>query len=142
MGGVDKGAAAPLEEPPTGNGGFVTDMAEGREDTTEGEPKVLYVEIKDGTTSVPDDEEGWQGLEEDKADSDGVGSEDATEPKAVDVFSPTCPRREDSRAGNESAKALEIAWERALWSSEGAVWDEGEVVTVEVQLVLEVVELL
>ena len=49
------------------------------------------------------------------------------------------PQREDSRAGNESAKALEIAWERVLWSSKEAVWDEGEEVTVEVEL--EVVEL-
>lgn len=141
MGSVDKNAEAPLEEPPTGNGGVVEDVVGGGEETTEGEPKVLYVEIKDGTTSVPDDVEDWQGLVEGKGDNNGVELEDATEPEAVDVFSPTCPQREDSRVGNESAKALEIAWERVLLSSEEAVWNEGEAM-VAVEVELEVVELL
>ena len=59
VGGVDEITEVPPEEPPIEKGGNVVRVDEGKEDTTAGEPRVLYVEIKDGTTSVPGGEEDW-----------------------------------------------------------------------------------
>lgn len=59
VGSVDKNVEVLLEEFSIGNGGVVEDVAGGGEEIIEGEFKVLYVEIKDGTISVFDDVEDW-----------------------------------------------------------------------------------
>ena len=50
----DSVPVAPPQEPPITTGKLAEDVA-GREETTEGSPDELYVEINDGTTSVPED---------------------------------------------------------------------------------------
>ena len=57
-----------------------------------------------------------------------------------DVFCTACSRRDDSSAGKESAKACEIARERALLSGKLTLWDEAEV-TIEVEADVVEVEL-
>ena len=54
--------------------------------------------------------EEWQELVEGKGDNDGVELEYGTEPDAVDIFSPTCPRREDldSRAVTSPQKPFKL----------------------------------
>ena len=52
---------APPQEPPTTTGKLAEDVA-GREETTEGPPEELYVEINEGTTSVPEDWEVEPGV--------------------------------------------------------------------------------
>ena len=42
-------------------------------------------------------------------DGDDIVADDVADPEDVDVLSPTCSRSDDSRAGSESARALEIA---------------------------------
>ena len=59
VGSMEENADVPPEEPPNVKGGNVLQVEEGREDTTVGEPRVLYVEIKDGTTSIPGGVEDW-----------------------------------------------------------------------------------
>lgn len=59
VGGVEENTEVPPEKPPIVKGGNVVLVEEGREDTTAREPKVLYVEIKDGTTNVPGGVEDW-----------------------------------------------------------------------------------
>ena len=54
---------APPQEPPTTTGKLAEDVA-GREETTEGPPDELYVEINQGTTSVPEDREVEPGVPE------------------------------------------------------------------------------
>ena len=54
---------APPQEPPTTTGKLAEDVA-GREETTEGPPDELYVEINEGTTSVPEDWEVEPGVPE------------------------------------------------------------------------------
>ena len=87
----DSDPVAPPQEPPTTTGKLAEDVA-GREETTEGPPDELYVEINEGTTSVPED---WE-----------------VEPGVPPLES----RREDSNGGSDSARALEIAWASALVS--------------------------
>ena len=50
----DSVPVAPPQEPLTTKGTLAEDVA-GREETTEGTPDELYVEINKGTTSVPKD---------------------------------------------------------------------------------------
>ena len=54
---------APPQEPPTTTGKLAEDVA-GREETTDGPPDELYVEINEGTTSVPEDWEVEPGVPE------------------------------------------------------------------------------
>ena len=42
-------------------------------------------------------------------DGDDNVADDVADPEDIDVLSPTCSRSDDSRAGSESARALEIA---------------------------------
>ena len=59
----DSVPVAPPQEPPTITGKLAEDVA-GREETTEGPPDELYVEINEGTTSVPEDWEVEPGVPE------------------------------------------------------------------------------
>ena len=52
VGSVEENTEVPPEQPPI-EGWNVVRVEEGREDNMAGEPRVLYVEIKDGTTSLP-----------------------------------------------------------------------------------------
>ena len=60
VGGVEESAEVPPEEPPVIKGGNAGRVKEGREDTTAGEPRVLYVEIKGGMTSICGNVEDWR----------------------------------------------------------------------------------
>ena len=73
LGGIGEPATAPLEEPPTTAGGSTADVAGRCEETREGEPNVLQVEMKDGTTRVPDVEDVKQGVVELKDGGNCVG---------------------------------------------------------------------
>ena len=91
----------------------------GREETTEGPPNELYVEINEGTTSVPEDWEVEPGVLEleDAVDCVEVEVEErGTDVAAVLEFPPLESRREDSNGGSDSARALEIACASALVS--------------------------
>ena len=59
----DSVPVAPPQEPPTTAGKLAEDV-EGREETTEGPPDKLYVEINEGTTSLPEDWEVEPGVPE------------------------------------------------------------------------------
>ena len=109
VGGVEENIEAQPEEPPIDNGGNVVEVTGSREDATTGEPRVLYVEIKDGTASVPDCVEDWLWMVAGTVDGDDIVADDVADPEDIDVLSPTCSRSDDSRAGSESARALEIA---------------------------------
>ena len=114
----DSVPVAPPQEPPTTTGKLAEDVA-GREETTEGPPDELYVEINEGTTSVPEDWEVEPGVLEleDAGDCVEVEVEErGTDVAAVCEFPPLESRREDSNGGSDSARALEIAWASALVS--------------------------
>ena len=99
------------QEPPTTTGKSAEDVA-GREETTEGPPDELYVEINEGTTSVPEDWEVEPGVPEleDAGDCLEVEAEErGTGVAAMFEFPPLESRREDSNGGSDSARALEIA---------------------------------
>ena len=81
----------------------------GREETTEGPPDELYVEINEGTTSVPEDWEVEPGVPELKdagACLEVEGEERETDVAAMFEFPPLESRREDSNRGSHSARAL------------------------------------
>ena len=59
----DSVPVAPPQEPQTTTGKLAENVA-GREETTEGLPDELYVEINEGTTSVPEDWEVQPGVPE------------------------------------------------------------------------------
>ena len=101
----DSVPVAPPQEPPTTTGKLTEDVA-GREETTEGPPDVLYVEIKEGTTSVPEDWEVEPGVLEleDAVDCVEVEVEErGTDVAAVFEFPPLESRREDSNGGSDSS---------------------------------------
>ena len=103
---------------PTTTGKLAEDVA-GREETTEGPPDELYVEINEGTTSVPEDWEVEPGVPEleDAGDCVEVEVEErGTDVAAMFEFPPLESRREDSNGGSDSARALEIACANALVS--------------------------
>ena len=104
----DSVPVAPPQEPPTTTGKLAEDVA-GREETTEGPPDELYVEINEGTTSVPEDWEVEPGVPELKDARDCVEVE--SEERGPDVaamfeFPPLESRREESNRGSHSARAL------------------------------------
>ena len=114
--GLSSGRAT--TEPPTTTGKLAEDVA-GREETTEGPPDELYVEINEGTTSVPEDWEVEPGVLEleDAGDCVEVEVEErGTGVAAMFEFPPLESRREDSNEGSDSARALEIASANALVS--------------------------
>lgn len=84
--GVEKNAKAQPEEPPIDNGGNVVDVTRGREEATAGEPRVLYVEIKDGTTSKPDGVEDWLWMVEGRDDGVDTVPDDVADPEDMDVL--------------------------------------------------------
>ena len=99
---------APPQEPPTTTGKLAEDVA-GREETTEGPPDELYVEINEGTTSVPEDWEVEPGVLEleDAGDCVEVEVEErGTDVAAMFEFPPLESRREDSNRGSDSARVL------------------------------------
>ena len=101
----------------------------GREETTEGPPDELYVEINEGTTSVPEDWEVEPGVLEleDAGDCVEVEVEErGTDVAAMFEFPPLESRREDSNGGSDSARALEIACANALVSCRETGWLGGE----------------
>ena len=114
----DSVPVASPQEPPTTTGKLAEDVA-GREETTEGPPDELYVEINEGTTSVPEDWEVEPGVLEleDAGDCVEVEAEErGTGVAAMFEFPPLESRREDSNGGSDSARALEIACANALVS--------------------------
>ena len=114
----DSVPVAPPQEPPTTAGKLAEDVA-GRKETTEGPPDELYVEINEGTTSVPEDWEVEPGVLEleDAGDCVEVEVEErGTDVAAMFEFPPLESRREDSNEGSDSARALEIACANALVS--------------------------
>ena len=114
----DSVPVAPPQEPSTTKGKLAEDVA-GREETTEGPPDELYVEINEGTTSVPEDWEVEPGVLEleDAGDCVEVEVEErGTDVAAMFEFPPLESRREDSNEGSDSARALEIASANALVS--------------------------
>lgn len=119
LGNVDDSVpVAPPQEPPTTTGKLADDVA-GREETTEGPPGELYVEINEGTTNVPEDWEVEPGVRELEDAGDCVEVE--AEERGADVaamfeFPPLESRREDSNGGSDSARAREIACANALVS--------------------------
>ena len=91
----------------------------GRKETTEGPPDELYVEINEGTTSVPEDWEVEPGVPEleDAGDCIEVEAEErGTGVVGMFEFLPHESRREDSTGGSDSSRALEIACANALVS--------------------------
>ena len=114
----DSVPVAPPQEPPTTAGKLAEDV-EGREETTEGPPDKLYVEINEGTTSLPEDWEVEPGVPELEDAGDWVevdAEERGTDVAAMFEFPPLESRREDSNAGSDSASVLEIACANALVS--------------------------
>ena len=114
----DSVPVAPPQEPPTTAGKLAEDV-EGREETTEGPPDKLYVEINEGTTSLPEDWEVEPGVPELEDAGDWVevdAEERGTDVAAMFEFPPLESRREDSNGGSDSARALEIACANALVS--------------------------
>ena len=82
----DTDANAPPQKPPTPTGKCSADEA-GRVETTEGPPKVLNVEIKEGTTSVPEDWDVEPGVTEFEDAGDCVEFEaEMKEPDVADMF--------------------------------------------------------
>ena len=107
----DSVPVAPPQEPPTTTGQLAEDVA-GREETTEGLPDEMYVEINEGTTNVPEDWEVEPGVSEleDAVDCVEVEAEErGTGVAAMFEFPPLESRTEDSNGGSDSARALEIA---------------------------------
>ena len=112
----DSVPVAPPQEPPTTTGKLAEDVA-GREETTEGPPDELYVEINEGTTSVPEDWEVEPGVPEleDAGDCVEVEVEErGRDVAAMFVFPPLESRRDDSNGGSDSARALQIACAKEL----------------------------
>ena len=90
-----------------------------REETTEGPPDELCVEINEGTRSVPEDWEVEPGVPEleDAGDCIEVEAEErGTGVVGMFEFPPLESRREDSNGGSDSSRALEIACANALVS--------------------------
>ena len=95
----------------------------GRVETTEGLPDEMYVEINEGTTSVPEDWEVEPGVSEleDAGDCVEVEAEErGTGVAAMFEFPPLESRREDGNGGSDSARALEIACANVLVSGREA----------------------
>ena len=112
----DSVPVAPPQEPPTTTSKLAEDVA-GREETTEGPPDEMYVEINEGTTSVPENWEVEPGVSEleDAGDCVEVEAEErGTGVAAMSEFPPLESRREDSNGGSDSARALEIACANVL----------------------------
>ena len=64
------------------------DVTGGREDAIVGEPRVLYVEIKDGTASVPDGVEDWPWMVEGADDGVDIELDDVADPEDTETYYP------------------------------------------------------
>ena len=106
----DSVPVAPPQEPPGTTGKLAEDVA-GREETTEGPPDELYVEINEGTTSVPEDwevEPGVPELEDAGYCVEVEAEERGTGVEAMFEFPPLESRREVATEGMIPRELLKL----------------------------------